>query len=91
MAIPTLAEMQGVYVLSQAEMEGALNLAGIRGDTLLNQLAPYAGTANTVPVVQGEYADTYTLDTAAKVEDVLAFIGARGPTVFEYLITVKAA
>lgn len=91
MAIPTYAEMQDTYILSQAEVEGALALSGIRGDVLLNRLAPYATTANDIPVAQGDYADTYTLDTAAKLEDVLAYIGPRGPKVFEYLLSVKGA
>ena len=91
MAVPALADMIGVYVLSQAEMEAAFLPAGNRAINLLNQLAPYGAGTPDVPVAQADYADTYTLDTAAKVDDVLNYLGPRGFSVFEYLISVKAA
>jgi hypothetical protein len=83
--------MIGTYVLSAAEALAAYKKAGIRGDQLMNKLAPYETSPNTLPVGTAARAGTYTLDTAAKVAAVLAGIGLRGPTVFEYMITVKAA
>ena len=91
MAVPALADMIDTYILSQAEMEGALAIAGVRGDVLLNKLAPFATTANDIPVVQGDYADTYTLGDAADVSAVLDFLGNKGFKIFEYLLSVKAA
>jgi len=86
-----LADMIDVYVLSEAEMEGALLIAGNRGNNLLNGLAPYAVSPITPPVLQSEYADTYTLADAAEVSTVLDQLGPRGWSVFTYLLGVKAA
>jgi hypothetical protein len=91
MATPALADMIGTYILSQAEMEAAMRKAGNREINLLNSMAPYATTANTVPTPITEYADTYTLDTAAKRDAVLNSLGPRGFTVFEYLIAAGGA
>jgi hypothetical protein len=86
-----MAQMIGTYVLSAAEAAVAYQKAGIRGDQLMNKLAPYEASPNTLPVATAARAGTYTLDTAAKVAAVCAGIGLRAPTVFEYMITVKAA
>jgi hypothetical protein len=91
MAVPTMAQMIGVYVLSAAEAAAAYQKAGIRGDQLMNKLAPYEASPNTPPVATAARAGTYTLDTAAKVAAVCAGLGLRAPTVFEYMITAKAA
>jgi hypothetical protein len=91
MAAPLLSEMIGTYVLSAAEALAAYKKAGIRGDQLMNKLAPYEASANTLPVSTAARAGTYTLDTAAKVNSVLAGLTTRGSTVFEYMISVKAA
>jgi len=91
MGTPTLVSMIDTYILSEAEMELTLTYAGIRGDTLLNHMAPYATTANDIPVVQGDYADTYTLDTAAKRDDVLNYLGNKGFKVFEVMLSIKGA
>ena len=90
MAVPTMAEMIGVYVLSEADMTAAVDQCGIRGDTFLRAMAPYATTANDVPVAIADYADTYTLGDAAAVNAVVNFIGPRGPSVFEQLLLVAA-
>lgn len=87
----TLADMIGVYVLSEAEVQGAMGMSGNRGINVLNTLAPYETSPNTVPVAIAEWAGTYTLDTAAKVSTVLDFLGPRGHHIFDYLISVKAA
>jgi hypothetical protein len=91
MAVPLLSECIGTYVLSAAEALAAYKKAGIRGDQLMNKLAPYEASANAVPVSTADRAGTYTLDTAAKVNAVIAGLGQRWPTVFEYMISVKAA
>lgn len=91
MATPTQAEMIGVYNLSAADASTAILKAGIRGDQLMNKLAPYETTPNTVPVITAARPGVYTLDTAAKVAAVLAGLGPRGFAVFEYMISVKAA
>ena len=76
--------------LSFSQLTGAF-AAGNRAMNLLNQLAPYATTANDVPVAQADYADTYTLADAAAVSTVLDQLGPRGWPVFTYLLGVKAA
>jgi hypothetical protein len=91
MATPALADMIAVYVLSEAEMEAALLVAGNRGNNLLNGLAPYAVAPITPPVSQAEYADTYTLADAAEVSTVLDQLGPRGFAVFENLLAAAAA
>lgn len=90
MAVPTMAEMIGVYVFTEAEMTAIVGQNGIRGDSYLNGMAAFATTANSVPTPISEYASTYTLDTAAKVNDVLNFLGPRGPSVFEQMLLVAA-
>jgi len=91
MAVPTEAQMIGTYNLSAAEMETVLGIAGVRGDVLLNKLAPYETTPNTLPVGVAARAGAYVLDSAAKVTSVLSYLGNKGFKVFEYLISVKAA
>jgi hypothetical protein len=91
MATPTLDDMIDVYIISEAEMEAALLVAGNRGNNLLNGLAPYAVVPLTPPVLQGDYADTYTLADAAEVNSVLFPLGPRGFAVFENLLASAAA
>ena len=86
MAVPTMAEMIGTYQFTEADMTEVVDFNGIRGDAFLNQMAPYSPGGNTVPTPISEYSALYTLDTAAKVNSVLNFLGPRGPSVFEQML-----
>ena len=89
MASVALADMLGAYTVTQAQLIECLQGCGQRCDPILTALAPYEATANDTPVALGDYAGTYTLDTAAKRDAVLAAASPRGQSLFQKLITYQ--
>lgn len=89
MASVALADMIGSYTVTADELLECFQAAGIRIDTVLNALAPLEATPNDVPTPISQWAGTYTMDTAAKRDTVLAAASPRGQSFFQALITYK--
>lgn len=85
------ADFIDTYVISLAEMKTCLLSAGSRANSILAALSPYAAGTPDIPVAQADWADTYTLDTAAKVNAVLAAAGPRGWSFMTVFLDSKAA
>lgn len=86
----TIAQLVGTYTVTQAELISAFQRSGVRADDGLRALAPYESSANDTPTPLSQYAGTYTLDTAAKVIDVIGNMGPRGHDFMEQL-AIEAA
>lgn len=89
MASVSLTDMLGAYTVTTDQLITAFQSAGIRCDAILGALAPYEASPNAVPTPITEYAGTYTLDTAAKRDAVLAAASPRGQSFMQAMQAYK--
>jgi hypothetical protein len=84
-------DFDAVYTFSAAEVDLLCAEFGNRAENIFNAMAPYGGTTTDVPLPHADKDQVYTLDTAAKVEDVLRRAGPQGNQFFDYMLTLAGA
>lgn len=85
------ADYDDTYVLSTAEVETLLSLAGNRGQQFFDAMAVAGGqTTSTAGLTYAQMAQTYILTAGADVDSVLEVCGPRGTKLMDTALTLKA-
>ena len=84
------ADFDDTYVLSAAEVDQILAVAGNRAEPFFNGMAAGGQTTTSTPLTLAQKAQTYII-TTTHVADIMADCGPRGHSLFTLALSLKAA